>query len=263
MRRRHCPLTSRSCLALALGLGALIAGVLGIPRLALSRPSAIGQGPSSTYLRPSQPCPADVQQLVNLLLGDLPSYANRVASRNLDLSRRPLAPITTVLIVSPPNFTSIDLAELNSRIPGQDHEAALEQVFFTTLERQFRQNRVVSLQHHHWLFLTQTPEGWRMALLYSSIGTLPPENRSPGRPPTPPQESSDGIVGQAVRLWLRDCRAEAVFPAPAETVPSDVPLDVPSDVPLDAPADFPSRDLPSDTPESVPLEPEPDAGTRP
>ncbi len=258
MRRRRCPLAPHPGLALVLGLGAWIAGLPSTPAAGLSRPSALGQEPPSTYLRPSQPCPAAVQVLVSQLLRDLPSYANRVASRNLDLSRRPLDPITTVLVVSPPDFTPIDLTELSAPGPGQQHDAALEQVFFTTLERQFRQNRVVSLQHHHWLFLTQSPEGWRMALLYSSLGTLP-ENSATGRPPTPPRESSDGIVGQAVRLWLRDCRAEAVFPAPVETVPSDVPLDVPSDSPS---RDLPS-DIPIDIPESVPLEPDPNAETRP
>ncbi len=229
----------------------MIAGLPSAPAAALSPPPALGQGPPPAYLRPSQACPTDVQRLVSELLADLPSYANRVASRNLDLSRRPPDPITTVLVVSSPDFTPIDLAELASPGPGQEHDAALEQVFFTTLERQYRQNRVVSLQHHHWLFLTQTPEGWRMALLYSSLGTLPPENSAPGRPPTRPQESSDGIVGQAVRLWLRDCRAGAVFLAPAETVPLDTPS---RDSPLD---------IPPGGPESVPLEPEPDSRTRP
>lgn len=249
MLRRHCPLALRACLALALGLGALIAGLPSAWAAVLSRPPALGQGPPPVYLRPAQPCPADVQRLVSELLGDLPSYANRVASRNLDLSRHPADPMTMMLVVSPPDFTPIDLAELAPSSPGQEHDAALEQVFFTTLERQYWPNRVVSLQHHHWLFLTQTPEGWHMALLYSSLGTLPTEDSAPRRPPTPPQESSDGIVGQAVRLWLRDCRAGAVFLAPAETVPLDTP----------------SRDSPLDIspggPESVPLEPEPDSGT--
>lgn len=253
MRRRHCPLDSRPVLALVLGLGALIAGLFSRPAAA-AHPSALDQKTPSTHLRPSQPCPADVQILVRQLLRDLPGYANRVASRNLDLSRRPLDPITTVLVVSPPDFTPLDLAELAAPGPGPTHDAALEQVFFTTLERQYRQNRVVSLQHHHWLFLAQTPEGWRMALLYSSLGTLP-ENSATGRPPTPPQESGDGIVGQAVRLWLRDCRAGAVFPAPAETVSPDTPS---RDDPLD---------IPTDGPESVPLEPAPNSetnsGTRP
>ena len=36
--------------------------------------------------------------------------------------------------------------------------------------------------------------------------------RGQTRPPTPPRETSEGIIGQAVRLWLRDCRAGAIYP---------------------------------------------------
>jgi len=73
----------------------------------------------------------------------------------------------------------------------------------------------VSLQQFHWLFLVQTEDGWRSVLIYSSLGGDPARPLADQRL-MPPQESSQGIVGQAVRLWLRDCRAGAVFP-PAET----------------------------------------------
>jgi hypothetical protein len=96
----------------------------------------------------------------------------------------------------------------------------LQQVFFTTLERQYWRNQMVSLQNYHWLFLVQNQDGWYLGLLYSSLGRYPSGDGplSPvasQRAPTPPEESSDGIIGQAIRLWLRDCRAGAVFPANA------------------------------------------------
>lgn len=31
-----------------------------------------------------------------------------------------------------------------------------------------------------------------------------------GRPPTPPRDSSEGVIAQAIRTWLRDCQAEPV-----------------------------------------------------
>ncbi|MEA5450710.1 hypothetical protein VB780_19175 [Leptolyngbya sp. CCNP1308] len=170
-----------------------------------------------SYLRPTNPCPTDPQVLATQLLADLPSYANRVSSRNLDLSTSPIQPVTSILVASAPDLTPLELSQgspteaASERVPDAD----LQQVFFTTLERQYWQDQPISLQHHHWLFLTPTQEGWHMALLFSSLdtysdsGPLDPLNRAP----TPPQESSDGIVGQAVRLWLRDCRAGAVFPA--------------------------------------------------
>lgn len=191
------------------------------------------QGPPEaepSYLRPAEPCPSAPQVLATQLLADLPSYANRVASRNLDLSTNPIQPVSSILVASAPDLTPLDLAQMSpagaasDRIPDTD----LQQVFFTTLERQYWQGQPISLQHHHWLFLTPTEEGWHMALLFSSLGTYPSSGPlgSLHRAPTPPRESSDGIVGQAVRLWLRDCRAGAVFPAdPAaiegETAPSE------------------------------------------
>ena len=165
-----------------------------------------------TFLRPANPCPTDLQALATRLLADLPSYANRVASRNLALSRHPIDPVPMVLVASPPDFTPLDLADLAADAPGQSSAIDaprndLQQVFFTTLERQYGQGQTVELQNYHWLLLADTYEGWYLALLYSSLGTYP-SNQAP----TPPWESSDGIVGQAIRLWLRDCRAGALFP---------------------------------------------------
>lgn len=268
MHCRHYPLVTWAALALAMAVGIFLAPHLQArqvlrpgdrsldhtpgPRTAPNSGPESGpsfeQGPGADYLRPPRSCPTDLQRLVIQLLDALPSYANRVASRNLDLSRRPADPRSLVLVASRPDFTPIELPPTpGDPVSGGDSE--LQQVFFTTLERQYWQNRVVSLQHHHWLFLVQTPEGWRMALMYSSLGPHSAEGGPQGRPPTPPYESSDGTVGQAVRLWLRDCRAGAVFLAPAETVPLDVLPEVPSDV---SPGDFPA-----DIPESVPLEPDP------
>ncbi|MBE9138608.1 hypothetical protein IQ254_15650 [Nodosilinea sp. LEGE 07088] len=164
------------------------------------------------YIRSTEACPTDPEVLVNQLLADLPSYANRVASRQLDLSHQPLGPVTSVLVASPPDLTPIALATLTpdaSTPPTAPHET-LQQVFFTTLERQYRPAQTVDLQQHHWLFLADAEDGWYLAMLYSSLAPAP--DAIAPRPPTPPRESSEGIVGQAVRLWLRDCRAGAVFP---------------------------------------------------
>lgn len=237
-------------LLLALGLGVVTLMAPG---------SSFAQGPpplpDSPYLRPSNRCPSDLQGLTTGLLKDLPSYANRVASRNLRLpvEEPSVAPPNIVVIAGLPDFTPIELSdyspahtEADAVTNGDaDSDAAtradspLQQVFFTTLERQYWRNQVVSLQNYHWLFLVQNEDGWYMALLYSSLGRYgagagPLASVAGQRPPTPPEESSDGIIGQAIRLWLRDCRAGAVFPvdiedpvvSPDNAVPSDtVPLD--------------------------------------
>jgi hypothetical protein len=185
------------------------------------RPIPDPTGPA--YLRPWSPCPTDLSSLTVGLLRDLPSYANRVAIRQMDLARLATVPSSTVLVTSPPDLIPIDLVTQESGV-----DPTLQQVFFTTLEQQHWPDRTASLQHHHWLFLAPTAEGWHLALLYSSLGPYPTGGIVPGRPPTPPQESSDGIIGQAIRLWLRDCRAGAVFPAaPAESPSPPLPFTTP------------------------------------
>ncbi len=32
-------------------------------------------------------------------------------------------------------------------------------------------------------------------------------NSAANQPPTPPSETTDGIIGRGVQQWLRDCRA--------------------------------------------------------
>ena len=213
MHRRRLSLGSRS----ARVLGSLILGSLGWGALG-SQPLAAETEP--VYLRPGaavQICPTDLEVLAPQLLADLPSYANRAASRTATLDQILTDPRTTLLVTSPADLTPIDLADLGPGGGGSGN-SGLQQMFFTTLERQFWPDRVVSLQHHHWLFLAQSPEGWYLALLYSSVDTLDSSDRAP----TPPQETSDGIVGQAVRLWLRDCQAGAVFSdRPATSSPTE------------------------------------------
>ncbi len=157
---------------------------------------------SSTHylLSKSSTCPADVNTLTSQLLKDLPSYANRVIQRARRLDRT-VDSFSYVLVAGNPEFEPLSLGpgEYTSSAPDTDSEP--EQVFLTTLERQYRDGRAFYREHYHWLFLTQTPDGWRLALIFSRIGSA-----SEGRPPTPPRESSNGVVGQAVNLWLRDCR---------------------------------------------------------
>jgi hypothetical protein len=174
--------------------------------------------PIPDFLRPVNLCPQDYEVVVAGLLRDLPSYANLVASRSLGRPAEGAGPTSTVLMASAPDFEPIDLSE-QAFGAGLDRTSEIRQVFFTTLERQFLDDQVVSLQQFHWLFLVRGEDGWRVALIYSSLGAFPVGER----PPTPPQESSHGIIGQAVRLWLRDCRAGAVFPVSEPTEDSMQP----------------------------------------
>jgi len=126
-------------------------------------------------------------------------------SRSIDL-------YTYVLVAGNPEFEPLttDPGVYRPTSPQADGED-VQQVFFTTLERQYlsdakggslRDLRAVELQGFHWAFFTKTEDGWRLATMFTRIG-----DRTSKRPPTPPEETSDGIIAQAIETWLRDCRA--------------------------------------------------------
>jgi hypothetical protein len=147
-------------------------------------------------------CQADLPTLTDRLLLDLPSYANRVLQR----VRKPnenFGKSTYVILAGNPEFKPIPLTS-RQYAPALPDDS--KQVFFTTLERQYSHDRIVKRQNYHWLFLAQAEDGWRLVTIYTQFGSSSGE-----KPPTPPQETSDGAIGQAIRLWLRDCRAGAIF----------------------------------------------------
>lgn len=185
-------------------LGFLVACYLGIQGTTTVLPAQATPRIASLSSPPSSKCPGDVETLASLMLKDLPSYANRVMQRSRRSVKTPSSG-SSVLVAGRPEFEPLTLGPGPYTPPASavDLEPP-QQVFFTTLERQYRGGKASYMQLYHWLFLTQTPEGWRVATMFSRIGS------SSERPPTPPQESSKGVVGQAVNIWLRDCRAGAI-----------------------------------------------------
>lgn len=143
----------------------------------------------------------DVETLTTQLLRDLPSYANRVSQRSRRRNRT-VDIYSYVLLAGRPEFVPLTLG------PGEytpvDSASLVEppqQVFITTLERQYIDGKPVELQDYHWLFLTKTDSGWRLAMMFSRTGPY-----LGGQPPTPPRDSSNGVIAQAISTWLRDCR---------------------------------------------------------
>lgn len=187
---------------------ALLAMLSGLSSRAIAQPP---ESPTveedAPFLRPQTPCPQDLETLIQGLLRDLPGYANRVARRSLG-RREETTGFGTILIAGRAEFTPLDISTLtfggDPTITAED----VEQVFFTTLERRYTEDDSINLEEYHWLFLTEAEDGWRLALMFSRLSP----DESTIRPPTPPRESSDGIIGQAVQLWLRDCRAGATYP---------------------------------------------------
>lgn len=153
----------------------------------------------TTNLSPS--CPSDIETLTSLLLRDLPSYGNRIIQRARRLDRS-VDQFSYIILAGRPEFEPLPL---NS---GQSNLSAFitdpnppQQLFFTTLERQYHGGKAIESQNFHWLFLTHTESGWHLVMIFTQLGAT-----SPGFPPTPPRESSNSIIGQGVTIWLRDCR---------------------------------------------------------
>ncbi|MFM7426043.1 MAG: hypothetical protein ACKO7W_13810 [Elainella sp.] len=192
-------LVQLGCAALSLTSLLAASSANGIPPTQIARPTA--PTPAPDLIRPPSQCPSQLQTLMPLMLRDLPSYANRVNQRaytNYRTSERP----GHVLLAGRPEYEPLSLG------PGEYSsatESEVSQVFFTTLERQYFSGQAIQLQHFHWLFLIPTEQGWRFVLMLSSVGSQPADE-----PPTPPRDSSQGVLAEAIRLWLRDCAAGSV-----------------------------------------------------
>ena len=144
------------------------------------------------------PCPADLETLVDRLLQDLPSYANRVIVRSgfsPKTSTPPGYALPQIILAGRPEFEPLPL---NS---GEALPENASQVFITTLERQYRGGKPVETQQYHWLFLTKTENGWELAKIVSRFATAAEIRPLLG-------QNSESEIAEAIRLWLRDCHAK-------------------------------------------------------
>jgi hypothetical protein len=143
----------------------------------------------------------NIENLTTYLMRDLPSYSNRITQRSRRLSRK-VDVFSYMLVAGRPEFTPLKVD--NTDVPENSAEG-VEQIFFTTLERQYTRGTPIELQQYHRLLLTKSTSGWRMVMMLSQTGSYPAKNI-----PSPPRESSRGNVAQAVETWLRDCRADSI-----------------------------------------------------
>jgi hypothetical protein len=141
-------------------------------------------------------CPVKLDSLTNLLVRDLPSYANRIVQQRRKRSDKLYS---SIVMASIPELKPIEIA--SQEYPPRFPQAAPTQVFISTLENQYTGIQSVQLQQFHWLFLANTKLGWRLVNIYSRTSG----SASASMPITPPIESSKTIVGEAIRIWLNDC----------------------------------------------------------
>ncbi|GAX38197.1 hypothetical protein [Nodularia sp. NIES-3585] len=166
----------------------------------LNQRNAVKDGLSSTCSEQS------LEKLTTQLLQDLPSYANRVTQRARRRSRS--SDIYSYLLVAgKPEFQPLPINTGVHNADGQKSTATgVEQVFFTTLERQYIAGKIVESQQFHWLLLTKSNTGWRLVMMFTQIGAYPQQQQVI----SPPRDSSKGVIAQAVKTWLRDCQAGSV-----------------------------------------------------
>lgn len=139
-------------------------------------------------------CQQPLQQLAPSLLQALPSYSNRLRV----LAGRP----ENFLITT--GLPEYDPLPLPTEFPAVRDPENVHQVFFTTLERPNDGSQLALQQNFHWLLLTPTPQGWRFLGLYSRQGSAPSAQSISVEPL---RDANRSLLGQAIRLWLRDCRA--------------------------------------------------------
>ncbi|MBW4688114.1 MAG: hypothetical protein KME40_24245 [Komarekiella atlantica HA4396-MV6] len=147
----------------------------------------------------------NLEILTTQLLRDLPSYANRASQRARRLSRKSDV-YSYMLVAGKPDLTPLPLnSEEHSADAPKSAASGVEQVFFTTLERQYTGKKAVELQQFHWLLLTKAKSGWRLVMMFTQTGAYPKQ-----QPPSPPRDTSNGAIAQGVKAWLRDCQAGSV-----------------------------------------------------
>jgi hypothetical protein len=147
-------------------------------------------------------CSQDIEELVTKMLLDLPSYTNRVMQRSRAIVKdKKLIDQRYVIIAGKAEFQPLTLN--NSEYTPQTTDSS-QQVFFTTLEREYKRDRVVETQNYHWLFLARTKNDWQLVMMYSRFST------GSNTVVMPPQDTTNGAIAQAVSLWLKDCRVGVV-----------------------------------------------------
>jgi hypothetical protein len=141
-------------------------------------------------------CPTDFSGLSNRLIEDFPNYANRVLATTQWSANR-----TYVITAGQGEDEPLDLGS-GEYSPSFDED--IKQLFFTSLDRHYGRDRVETTQNFHWLLLAPTEEGYILLQAYSQLGA------TATRAPLPIQDSNDGVLGLAVKSWLRDCNAGAI-----------------------------------------------------
>ncbi|AUC59805.1 hypothetical protein AA637_01000 [Cyanobacterium sp. HL-69] len=144
-------------------------------------------------------CRADINHLGDKLVNEIGDYGNRIIQKTRrGGANSPIMPIY-IVTVGQVEFEELPLSEKSY---GANNSSHIEQIFFTTRERQYLSDtRLEETNNYHWLLLTSTDRGWDMVMLLTRFGEVGDNGLV-----SPIVDTTSGVVGEAVRLWLRDCQ---------------------------------------------------------
>lgn len=148
----------------------------------------------------NQSCPQNIEALATLLTSNISEYANRVIKKTNIHSHKLDAFANYIVTVGKPEIEPLPLQPYPSSIDNLPDD--VQQIFFTSLERQYPNHQtMIETQSYHWLILTPTQDGWKLVMAFTKFG-YPHEDKFVV---SPPRDTTNGIIGQAVKLWLKDC----------------------------------------------------------
>lgn len=144
--------------------------------------------------KPKSTCPEnseDLEILMADLILNLPGYVNREIQRDRQSNEDYLE--RNIVIAGRPEFEPLPIDDM---VFFQEN---INQIFLTTLERQYRDSQVVELQKFHWLFMRKSQRQWELVNMFSIeeslLGNLPPQL----------EDSSNGVFARGIRVWLKGC----------------------------------------------------------
>ena len=142
-------------------------------------------------------CPTNLGELADLLTADISDYGNRVIQKSSIFSHK--------LDFLPTYIVTASKAELEPlSIDSLQKTDNIQQIFFTSLERQYSNSKtIVEAESYHWLILTYSNQQWQLVQSFTRFGYP----RGDKTVVSPIRDSTSGVMGQAVKIWLKDCHA--------------------------------------------------------
>ena len=150
-------------------------------------------------------CPNDIKVLADLLTRDISDYGNRVIQKSSMYSHKldflPIYIVTsTQAELEPLSIGSLDESSLQKTNENDN----IQQIFFTSLERQYSNSQtIIEAENYHWLILTYNNQQWQLVQSFTRFGYP----RGDKTVVSPIRDSTSGVIGQAVKIWLKDCQA--------------------------------------------------------